>query len=117
MSMSDLFNALPTAKQQTVSLLDALPDPNAVAAAAAGISTRSSLLDANPRAISAAERFAVMVHKKQAKDSDMPARVTKKRRVETVPKKTREKRLRGKEMRERTRGNQRGIQWKKKAKD
>lgn len=106
--LSDLLAALPTAKPQTVSLLDALPDPNQQTLSV-DYETKASLLESNANSMSAAEEFAVLMHKKQRVAGEVEGKQVKKRRTEVLPKKTRERRSRGKEIRSRTRGNQRGV--------
>jgi len=118
-SLGDLLDALPKPKANPVSLLDALPDPN-LPTTMVDYESKPSLLESNVVAMSAAEQFAVLMHaKEEHKDKGMvisssssaaAARPNKKRKVSEapLPKKKRERRQRGKEIKQRTRGNQRG---------
>ena len=107
-SFEDLLQALPQAKPQTVSLLDALPDPNQPTYSV-DYDSKPSLLESHPSSMSAAEEYAILLHKKQRLSGDMEGKPVKKRRTEALPKKKKEKRNRGKQIKLRTRGNQRGV--------
>ncbi|KAH9254224.1 hypothetical protein BASA81_007825 [Batrachochytrium salamandrivorans] len=109
--LSDMMHALPAAGFQTnVSLMDALPDPS-LATSQIDFESKPSLLTSNVNAMSAAAQFAVLTHKKQ-EEEDIPAalvlkRTNRKRVKDAVPKKKQDKRARGKEIKSRSRGNQR----------
>jgi hypothetical protein len=107
-SFEDLLHALPQAKQNPVSLLDALPDPS-VATTTVDYESKPSLLESNQVSMSAAEQFAVLMHSKQRKEDGEPVvKQSRKRKSEPIlPKRKREKRTRGKQIKSRSRGNQR----------
>lgn len=113
-NLSDMLHALPAPGFQTnVSLMDALPDPS-LATSHMDFESKPSLLTSNINAMSAAAQFAVLTHKRQAEEDggEVPAalvlkRANRKRVKDAVPKKTQDKRRRGKEIKSRSRGNQR----------
>lgn len=110
--LGELLDALPKPKEKTVSLLDALPDPN-VPTHAVDYESKPSLLETNILSMSAAEQFAVLMHSKEEGKDGGPgttSRPNKKRKAGEVviPRKKRERRIRGREIKQRTRGNQRG---------
>ena len=110
--LGDLLEALPKPKPSPVSLLDALPDPN-VPTTVTDYESKPSLLESDAIAMSAAEQFAVLMHKKEDVDERPNKRPNKKRSAASeapMPNKKRERRVRGGQIKARSRGNQRKKQ-------
>ena len=108
-SLIDLLDALPEKAKKNVSLLDALPDVKEQITSV-DYETKPSLLESDSIAMSAAERFAVLMHSKEKDEEEGPLPNKKKRRSSNplpISKKKKEKLTRGKQIKARARGNQR----------
>ena len=109
--LSELASALPQTVTSSVSLLDALPDPKE-SSIVVDYESRPSLLNSDPLAMSAAETYAVLSHQAEEHNSSGPRKRVK--QSEPVERKKLERKSRGRQIKARTRGNQRSKIDKKK---